>query len=94
MPEDDALLNEIEAALNTTGVVRGEFGFVEAYRAKQVEIKNWLADTRIKVKNFATRYISRLDQQIAFEQRTSEEDLERRKREYDEIDSASDQQEK
>lgn len=82
LPPEDTLLNEIEAALNSTGVVTGEFGFVEAYKRKKTEIEPWLRDPRENVKLFARSYVLSMERQIAAEQRRSEEDLEMRKREY------------
>ena len=89
LPANDPLLNEIETALDTTGVVRGEFGFVEAYRQKKAEIEPWLSDPRESVQSFAKRYILSLDRQISAEQRRVEENLEMRKREYGEIDGSA-----
>jgi len=39
LPEGDERLRRVEYLLTMTGVVRGEFGFVEAYRS-------WLEDKR------------------------------------------------
>lgn len=89
LPANDSLLNEIEAALDATGVVSGEFGFVEAYKRKKAEIEPWLSDPRESVQSFAIRYILSLDRQISAEQRRGEENLEMRKREYGEIDGSS-----
>jgi ppGpp synthetase/RelA/SpoT-type nucleotidyltranferase len=83
LPEEDARLPEVEICLETTGLVSGQFGFVEAFRAKKVDITAWLDDEHPKVKAFAARFIARLDTRIASEQRSAEERLELRKREYD-----------
>ena len=85
LPPEDTLLNEIEIALTyTTGIVTGEFGFVESYKRKKTEIENWLSDPRENVQLFARSLILSMDRQIASEQRRAEEDLEMRKREYGE----------
>jgi ppGpp synthetase/RelA/SpoT-type nucleotidyltranferase len=84
LPPEDPLLNEIEAALDSTGAVSGQFGFVDAYKRKKMEIELWLNDPRERVQSFARHHLRRLDKRIAFEQRRSEEDLEMRKREYGE----------
>lgn len=94
LPIDDPLLNEIEIALNSTGVVRGEFGFAEAYRRKKTEIEPWLEDSRENVQPFARRYLHHLDQRIAAEQRKCEEQLELRKRHYGEGDNRNELQDK
>jgi hypothetical protein len=55
LPENDSRLNEIEVILESTGVISGQFGFVEAYQRKKDEISPWLSDPRPKVRAFAER---------------------------------------
>jgi hypothetical protein len=55
----------------------------EAYQRKKAEIAPWLDDERDKVRLFAERYTRSLDRQIAAEQRRAQEDIEMRKRDYD-----------
>lgn len=88
---DDTLLSNVQIVLETTGVVSGEFGFVEAYKQKREALLPWSSDVDPKVKAFAEQYIGSLDRQIAAEQRRSEEDLEMRKRRYDSPQSDEDQ---
>jgi hypothetical protein len=83
LPTDDRLRDNIEIILQSTGVVSGEFGQVEAYKHKREALIPWLSDADEKVRLFAKRYIASLDRQIAAEQRRSEEDLEMRKRRYE-----------
>jgi hypothetical protein len=64
-------------------VVSGEFGLVEAYKQKRKAVATWLSDGDSKVRSFAEKYVGSLDLQIAAEQRRSEEDIEMRKRMYD-----------
>ena len=73
-----------------SGLVSGEFGFVEAYRRKKSELALWLSDPRESVQSFARRHMLSLDRQIAAEQRRSEEELELRKRDYGGIDDGRD----
>jgi len=63
--------------------VSGEFGFVEAYLRKKQEMTDWLSDTDANVRAFAESYVRYLDRLIAAEQRRSEEDIEMRRRMYD-----------
>ena len=77
---DDPLLKEVDALLDATGTVMGDFGFVEAYKRKKDEIEPWLAEPREHVRSFAKRRLLSLDRQVAAEQRRSEQDLELRKR--------------
>jgi len=83
LPVDDSLLSNVQIILQTTGGVFGEFGFVEAHQTKREAMVPWLSDNDEKVRSFAEQYIGLLDRQIAAEQRRSEEDLEMRKRMYD-----------
>ncbi len=80
---EDTLLSNVQIILQSTGVVSGEFGLVEAYKEKREVLLPWLLDADPKVQAFAEQYIGSLDRQIAAEQRRSEEDLEMRKRMYD-----------
>ncbi len=83
LPEGDKRLAAIEQALMSTGVVRGEFGFVEAYRTKKAEIQPWLSDTRPRVKRFAEQYERSVERAIGGEHRRAEQDLEMRKHRFD-----------
>jgi hypothetical protein len=83
LPADDRLRNDVEIILQSTGVVSGEFGLVEAYKQKRETLIPWLTNGDEKVRSFAKQYIASLDRQIAAEQRRSEEGLEMRKRRYE-----------
>lgn len=52
LPEDDRRLAIAEICLQSTGVVGGEFGTVEAYRTRKAQIETWLTDTRPRVRSF------------------------------------------
>jgi len=84
LPAGSPLLGEISVALDSTGVISGEFGHVEIYLRKRDELKSWLDDPREKVKAFAHNKILDLDRQISDEQRRAEQSLELRKRNYGE----------
>jgi len=83
LPADDSLLGEVEVILQSTGVVSGEFGFVEVFTKKKQEMADWLADPDVHVRAFAEKYMLFLDRRIAAEQRRSEENIALRKRMYD-----------
>jgi hypothetical protein len=68
--------------LRNTGVVRGEFGFAEAYEGKIENIKPWLNDENQKVQKFASRYVTALENSAGSERRRAEEDIELRKHAY------------
>jgi ppGpp synthetase/RelA/SpoT-type nucleotidyltranferase len=86
VPSDDELLDLVSIVLDSMGVTRGEFGRVAGFQRKKTEIEAWLEDSREQVRSFAERHLHQLDQQIAAEQRRSEENLALRKLEYEEPD--------
>jgi ppGpp synthetase/RelA/SpoT-type nucleotidyltranferase len=83
LPEGDPRFAQVEISLQNTGGVWGELGFVEAFRQKKTEMASWLDDQRPRVREFAAEYIGRLDQRIASEQRSAEQNSELRKRSFD-----------
>jgi hypothetical protein len=87
LPEEDKRIGQIKAIVDSTGVVMGEFGMVEAYQRKKEEMKDWLSDPRLKVRVFAETHIRALDGMIASEQRRSEADYELRRRDWPEEDN-------
>lgn len=84
--DTDPRLEQVEICLESTGVVRGEFGMVEAIRKKKGETAAWLEnEEHPKVRAFAEQYLPKLDRRIAVEQRRADQSKELRKRifEYD-----------
>src|SRR5208282_2613190 len=53
LPADASLLSEVEVILQSTGIVSGEFGFVEAFTRKKQEMADWRADPDAHVRAFA-----------------------------------------
>ncbi|MET0155773.1 MAG: RelA/SpoT domain-containing protein [Rickettsiales bacterium] len=80
--QDDNFHTEIMIALESTGMVEGEFGMMEAYKRKKQEIMPWLEDTDEKVKIFAKQYTAILDKQILSEKLRTEQDIEIRKHRF------------
>jgi ppGpp synthetase/RelA/SpoT-type nucleotidyltranferase len=80
----DKLLSRVKIALTSTGVVRGEYGFADAYEAQKASLREWLDDARPKVASFASELIRSLDQSIADEHRRADESREGRLRRYGE----------
>jgi hypothetical protein len=87
LPEGDSRLVRIDICLQSTGVVAGEFGFVQAHRRKRTEFQPWLEDERPKVKAFAEEYLRTLDGRIASEQRSAEQGVELRKLGFEDEES-------
>lgn len=90
LPKDDPLLRAVSVGLNGTGVVMGEFGMADAYKARRTSIAQWLEDPDEKVRHFAGEQVKLLEQMIKSEQRRAEGDLERRKREWGTGEGAGD----
>ncbi len=88
LPEQDELLTNVDIVLSSTGVVSGEFGFVNAYEGKKKEVEDWLMDDEHKVRIFAEGYVERLNRQIASEKRRVEQSIELRKHFYGDDNAA------
>jgi len=82
LPDGSNLANELRIILQSTGVVKGEYGFVEAYKQKIEEIQSWLQDQSPRVKEFAQNYIASLEKTIEYEKKRADEDITLRKHQY------------
>jgi ppGpp synthetase/RelA/SpoT-type nucleotidyltranferase len=85
---DSEALNEVQIVLESSGVISGEFGFVELHQQRRDLMKKWLDDERPRVVEFARKQIRALENQMAAEQRRAEADYELRKREWGAGDDA------
>jgi len=83
-PNNKKYQNEIFVILSQTGVVSGEYGFVDAYQAKIADVQSWKSDKSKVVKNFVTNYEKYLNDRIVWEKKRADEDIDHRKREYGE----------
>ncbi len=84
IPIDSDLRTEVAVALQSTGVVTGAYGFVQAWERKIEEMSGWLNDSDEKVRVFANWYIESLRKQIEGERRRVDEEIALRKHEYGE----------
>jgi hypothetical protein len=82
VPERSRVWNEVAAAIETTGVVLGEFGIVQAYERKRQEITPWKEDANPRVRAFAQWLIEGLDQMIEAEGKRAAEEITLRKHRY------------
>jgi ppGpp synthetase/RelA/SpoT-type nucleotidyltranferase len=78
----DNYMKEMFIILSQTGVVSGEYGYVEAYKAKRQEIQDWKKDKNKTILSFVKKYETYLDSRIAYEQKRADEDIEMRKRKF------------
>jgi hypothetical protein len=81
--EDDRRLGGVRACIENTGVVHGELGFANAWRAKKEFLSEWLDDPRQKVRGFAEKERTSLDLMIAAEERRAEIATRMRRMDYD-----------
>jgi hypothetical protein len=82
LPDGSDLAVELIIALQSTGVVTGEYGFVNAFKQKLEDIQPWLQDGSPTVKTFAHNYINDLEKRVEFEQKRADEDIALRKYQY------------
>jgi ppGpp synthetase/RelA/SpoT-type nucleotidyltranferase len=88
-PKDSGKLEGVATSLDGSGVVHGEFGFVESIRKKKAAIEPWQSDPRPEVQAFATEYLRQSDLRLADEQRRADDRKSMRNLRYD---NASDDQ--
>lgn len=81
---DDDIREAIIGALFPSGIVSGEFGFVERYESLLAQIRPWLDDNSPRVRAFAGEYIRRLERAITSETRRAEAEQAERRLEFDE----------
>ena len=83
LPADDPLLSEVEVILQSTGIVSGEFGIRRGLHEEERGNGRLAHRFDAHVRAFAEKFMLFLDRRIATEQRRSEENIELRKRMYD-----------
>jgi hypothetical protein len=82
VPERSKTWNEVAAAFESTGIVRGEYGLVEAYESKVLELSSWVNDDDERVRTFAEWLIGSLQSLIAQERQRTDQNLALRKYQY------------
>lgn len=80
----DKLLNRVSNVLGETGVVSGEFGFVEVHARRKELIERYRDDQRPKVQAYARERARDLAQHMAWEQRRAAREIAARRREWGE----------
>jgi len=64
------------------GIVGGEYGFVKGYKKKKELVQSWKREQNIAIQNFVKKYEKHLNEQIIYEKKRADEDIELRKREF------------
>lgn len=82
---DSPYRTEVAIALESTGVVSGEFGMALAYERKRQEVLEWLTERDPRVQEFAKWYIDDLEHMRDAAQKRAEEDIALRKFRYGEV---------
>ena len=90
LPSGDDRLEDVKHILFSTGVVRGEFGFVDVYLEKQRDLSDWIGDQDESISSFARSATADLDKMIAGERRRAEEARQLRQRSYQIPDAEDD----
>jgi beta-lactamase class D len=65
------------------GVVSGEYGFVKGFEKKKEEIQSWKKDKNKAIQLFVKKYEEYLDKRISYEKKQADENIELRKRQFD-----------
>ncbi|WLG46670.1 hypothetical protein [Pseudomonas sp. FP1740] len=84
LPSGSTLVTEVEIALQSTGVVSGEYGMADAYETKRLEVLDWLQDPDDRIRTFAIKYLSELEAMRDSERVRAEESMTLRKFNYGE----------
>lgn len=82
VPERSRIWNEVAAAIETTGVVAGEYGMVQEFERKQQAISGWANDEDERVRAFTQWLTESLQRLIEHEQQRADEGLALRKYRY------------
>jgi hypothetical protein len=82
VPERSEEWNEVAAAIETTGVVSGEYGMAQAYERKRSEISPWKEDVNPRVRAFAEWLVEDLDKAVTAERKRTDEEITLRKYHY------------
>lgn len=84
LPPDSPFRTEVAIAMESTGVVTGEFGMADAYERKKNEVNDWVTDPDAKVQEFAKWYVANLETMSAAWRKRAEEEIALRKHRYGE----------
>lgn len=82
VPERSGFWSDVAATIEATGVVRGEYGMVEALERKQQEISNWKYDENEHIRAFAEWLTVSLQRQSEHERQRANDELALRKYRY------------
>lgn len=80
--DNEQILREVKSIIESSGVVTGEYGFVEDLEIKKEEITKWLNDTDETISQFAKTYLKELNLRIEEERNRTKERIALMKHDY------------
>lgn len=83
LPAEDELLRIVEIVIDSSGVLVGEYGSVEAQEARKALVAEWETDENEAVRAFAARFVKSADNQLAMERRRADRSVALRKIAYE-----------
>lgn len=69
---DDDLLGIVDVVIDSTGVLTGEHGSVEAQEQRKALVAEWKSDEREPVRTFAAKFLKTAENQLAWERRRAD----------------------
>ncbi|WP_287307938.1 RelA/SpoT domain-containing protein, partial [Mesorhizobium sp.] len=72
LPAEDELLRIVDIVIDSSGVLVGEYGSVEAQEARKALVAEWETDENEAVRAFATSFVKSADNQLAMERRRAD----------------------
>jgi ppGpp synthetase/RelA/SpoT-type nucleotidyltranferase len=82
--EDEPLRIKLYRILSgVEGAVMGDYGYLDAYKLKKDQIKDWLNDSDTKVKEFAAGFVKHLNELINHEKERADKEVAFRKKAFD-----------
>jgi hypothetical protein len=72
-PADDELRTIVHIVIESSGVLVGEYGSVEAQEKRKALVAAWADDERPRVREFATRFVRSAENTLAWERRRADQ---------------------
>ncbi|WP_313198244.1 RelA/SpoT domain-containing protein [Rhizobium sp.] len=89
--DSDSIRSKVTRSIENTGVLRGEYGHVEAIRGKKALTQDWLDSPEPIISSFARQLHANLDRDILEAQRRADTRIALRRLEYDTEDEQGDE---
>ncbi|WBO21767.1 RelA/SpoT domain-containing protein [Sphingomonas abietis] len=82
LPPDDELLRIVDIVIDSSGVLVGDYGSVEAQEARRALVAEWETDESEAVRAFAATFVKAADNQLAMERRRADRSVALRRIEF------------